>query len=64
MKKANENYHNKGGKEKAAKYYKGNKKSIKEKARNKYKNLRKEEKELKRQYSRNRCNKLKQQYKG
>ena len=29
-----------------------------------YKNLTKEEKELKRQYSKNRYNKLKQQYKG
>ena len=38
-------------------------KAIKEKARNKYKNLTKEEKELKRQYSKNRYNKLKQQYK-
>ena len=52
-------YHNKGSKEKAAKYYEDNKKVIKEKARN-----RKEEKESKRQYSRNRYNKLKQQYKG
>ena len=55
-------YHNKGGKEKASKYYKDNKEAIK-KARNKYKNLTKEEKELKRQYSRNRYYKLKQQYK-
>ena len=53
LKKANTKYHNKGGKEKAAKYYKDNKETIKEKARNKYKNLTKEEKELKRQYSRN-----------
>ena len=63
LKKANEKYHNKGGKEKAAKYYKDNREAIK-KARNKYKNLTKEEKELKRQYSRNRYYKLKQQYKG
>ena len=48
LKKVNEKYHNKGGKEKA---------------RNKYRNLTKEEKELKRQYSRNRYNKLRQQYK-
>ena len=47
LKKANEKYHNKGGKEKASKYYKDNKE-----ARNKYKNFTKEEKELKRQYSR------------
>ena len=39
LKKANEKYHNKGGKEKAAKYYQDNKEAIKEKARNKYKNL-------------------------
>ena len=47
----------------AAKYYKDNKEAIKEKTRNKYKNLTEEEKELKRQCSKNRCNKLKQQYK-
>ena len=63
LKKANEKYHNKGSKEKAAKYYKDNKETIK-KARNKCKNLTKEEKELKRKYSRNRYYKLKQQYKG
>ena len=60
LKKAKTKYHNKGGKEKAATYYKDNKKVIKEKARNKYKNLTKYEKELKRQYSRNRYNRLKQ----
>ena len=49
LKKANEKSHNKGGKEKAAKYYKDNEEAIK-KARNKYKNLTKEGKELKRQY--------------
>ena len=38
LKKANEKYHNKGGKEKAAKYYQDNK----EKARSKYKNLTKD----------------------
>ena len=62
--KANEKYHNKGGKEKASKYYEDNKRAIKEKARNKYKNLTEEEKELKRQYSRNRYNKIIQKYKG
>ena len=63
LKKTKTKYHNKGGKEKAAKYYQANKKAIK-KARNKYMNLTKEEKELKRQYSKNRYNKSKQQYKG
>ena len=63
LEKAKEKCDNKGGKEKAAKYYKDNKEAIKEEARNKYKNLGKEEKELKRKYSENRYNKLKQQYK-
>ena len=39
LKEAKTKYHNKVGKEKAAKYYKDNKEVIKEKARNKYKNL-------------------------
>ena len=64
MKKANEKYHNKGGKETASEYYRKNKEAIKERARNKYKNLTEKEKETKRQYSGNRCNKLIQQYKG
>ena len=64
LKKAKQKYDNKGGKEKTAKYYKHNKESIKEKARNKYKNMAEKEKKLKRQYSKNRCNKLKRQYKG
>ena len=59
LKKAKEKYLNKGGKEKAARYYQDNKKVITENARNKYKNLTEEEKELKRQYSKNRYNKLK-----
>ena len=63
LKKTNEKYHNKGGKQKAGEYCKRNKEAIKENARNKYKNLTKEEKELKRQYSKNRYNKLKQQCK-
>ena len=37
LKKAKEEYNNKGGKGKAAKYYQDNKNVIKEKARNKYK---------------------------
>ena len=44
LKKAKEEYDNKGDKEKAAKYYEDNKGAIKEKARNKYKNLTEEEK--------------------
>ena len=59
LKKAIEKYQNKGGKEKASKYYQDNKEAIKEKARNKYKNFTEEEKELKRQHSRGRYNKLK-----
>ena len=54
LKTAKTKNHNKGGKEKAAKYYEDNKEAIKEKAKNKYKNLTEEEKELKRPYSRNR----------
>ena len=60
LKKPKAKYHNKSGKEKAAKYYEDNKEAIKEKSRIKYKQLTEEEKELKRQYSRNRYNKLKQ----
>ena len=60
LKKAKTKYHNKGGKEKVAKYYEDNKEAIKEMARIKYKELTEEEKELKRQYSRNRYNKSKQ----
>ena len=47
LKKAKEKYDNKGGKEKASKYYEDNKEAIKEKARNKYKNLTEEEKKIK-----------------
>ena len=64
LKKAKEKYYNKGVKKKAAKYYEDNKEAIKEKARKKYKIYTEKEKELKRQYSKNRYNKLKQQYKG
>ena len=60
LKKATTKYHNKGGKEKAAKYYEYSQEAIKEKARNKYQNLIEEENELKRQYSKNRYKKLKQ----
>ena len=47
LKKAKTKYYNKDGKEKAAKYYEGNKDAIKEKARDKYKNLTQQERELK-----------------
>ena len=63
LKKAKKEYHKVGGKEKASEYYQKNRETIKKKARNKYKNLSFEEKEKKRQYSKNRYNKLKQQYK-
>ena len=43
LQKAEEKYHNCGGKEKAAKYYQTNKDVLKEKARNKYINLSEEE---------------------
>ena len=62
LKKAKENYYNKVGKEKAAKYYKDNKDVLKQKAINRHKNLTEEEKESKRQYSRERYNKLKENY--
>ena len=60
FKKSKSKYHNKDGKEKAAKYDEGNKETIKEMARNKYKNSTEEEKELKKQYSREQYKKLKQ----
>ena len=44
LKKVKDKYHNKGGKEKAAKYYQGNKDVIKEKRKEKYKNLIEKEK--------------------
>ena len=62
LKKGKEKYDNKGGKERAAKYYKDNKDVLKEKARNKNKNLTEEEKGLKRQYSRDRYDKLEKNY--
>ena len=62
LKKAKEKYHNNDGKEKTTKCYLDNKDVLKEKAKNVYKNLSGEEKELKRQYSRNRYNKLKENW--
>ena len=47
LEKAEEKYHNCGGKEKTAIYYKDNKDAIKEKAKTKYKNLSEEETEKK-----------------
>ena len=60
MQKSEKSYHNCGGKEKAAEYYKTNKGVIKEKVKNNYKNLTEEEKEAKMQYSKNRYNKMKE----
>ena len=64
LQKAEEKYHNCGGKEKSAKYYIANKDVLKEKARNKYKNLSKEKREAKRQYSRDRYKKIKEKLGG
>ena len=58
-KKAKEKYDN-GGKEKAAKYYRGNKDVIKEKEKNKYRNLSEKEKETTSQYSKKIYNKMKE----
>ena len=58
----NDKYHNKGGKEKAAKYYRENKEIIKKRERDKYKWMDTEEKnKIKR--SSKRYYKLKAQYK-
>ena len=43
MQKAKNKYHNCGGKEEVAEYYRANKDAIKEKANNKYKNLSEEQ---------------------
>ena len=59
VQKANNRYHNCGGKEKAAEFYIANKDVIKEKARNKYRNLLEEEKEAKREYAKNRYKNMK-----
>ena len=44
LKNACDKYHNKGGKEKAAKYYAANQEVLKEDARNKYRSFSKKEK--------------------
>ena len=59
LQKAQDKYHNCGGKENSDKYYIANKESFffflkkKKKANNKYRSLSKEEKEAKREYGRN-----------
>ena len=60
LEKAKDRYHNKGCKEKAAKYYLTNKDVVKEKAKNKYKNLSEEKKEAKREYQKDRYNSMKE----
>ena len=64
LQKAEEKYHNSGGKEKVAEYYQTNKDVLNEKARNKYRNLSEKEKEAKRQYSRDRYKKIKEKLGG
>ena len=64
LQKAEEKYHNCGGKEKAAEYYQTNKDVLKEKAINKYRNVSEKEKEAKMQYSRDRYKKIKEKLDG
>ena len=64
LQKAEEKYHDDGGKEKAAEYYQTNKDVLKEKARNKYRNLLEKEKEAKRQYSSDGYKKIKEKLRG
>ena len=47
LKNAWDKYHNKGGKQKAAKYYIANREVLGEAARNKYRNLPKNQKDIK-----------------
>ena len=54
LKKAWDKYHNKGGKQKAAKYHAANQKVLRENARNKYINLSEKEKNKKRKYQKER----------
>ena len=54
MQKANDRYHNCGGKEKAAECYIKNKEVLKENAKNKYRKLLEKERVVKREYRRNR----------
>ena len=64
LQKAEEKYHNCGGKEKGPKYNQTNRDILKEKARNNYRNLSKGEKETKKQYSRDRYKKIKEKLGG
>ena len=52
LKNACDEYHNKGGKQKATEYYRKNEDFIKLEARNKYRNLSEKEKNRKRKYQR------------
>ena len=54
LKNAWDKYHNKEGKQKAAKYYAANQEVLREDARNKYRNLSEKEKNKKRKYQRER----------
>ena len=51
MKNAWNKYHNKGGKQKAAKYYAANQEVLREDARNKYRKLSEKKKKLKNELS-------------
>ena len=53
LQKANDRYHNCGGKEKATKYYLEDEEVLKENTRNRYRNFSEEKKEAKREYGRN-----------
>ena len=55
LKNAWDKYQNKGGKQKAAKYYRKNVDLIRLEVKNKYKNLSEKEKNKKRNYQRERC---------
>ena len=57
--KAYDKYHYRGGKEKAAKYYQGNKEEIKKIERKKYKNMSEDEEKIIRERSKNRYYKIK-----
>ena len=54
LKNSWDKYHNKGGKQKAAKYYAANQEVSREVARNKHRNLSEKEKNKKRKYQRER----------
>ena len=55
LKNAWNKYHNKGGKQRAAKYYATNQEVLREDARNKFRNLSEKEKNEKRKSQRERC---------